>query len=56
MVVVRDGFDESVATILLDTFLHAQPAWEAVYGGYKPFYLADMRSWFHDLDQLPPGM
>jgi hypothetical protein len=40
---------------LLDAFLNFQPTWDSVYGGYKPYDLADMLSWFHDLDQLPPG-
>ncbi|MDX6294838.1 MAG: hypothetical protein QOH50_3913 [Kribbellaceae bacterium] len=55
MVVVRDGFDKDIRATLLDAFLNFQPTWDSVYGGYKPYYLADILSWFHDLDQLPPG-
>ena len=53
LVTVRDGFDEETAALLTATFLQFSPEWEAVYGGYKPFYRADLQRWFHDLDQLP---
>jgi phosphonate transport system substrate-binding protein len=55
LVVVRDGFDQDIRATLLDAFLNFQPPWDSIYGAYKPYYLADMLSWFHDLDQLPPG-
>jgi phosphonate transport system substrate-binding protein len=55
VVSVSVDFDEEKATLLSDVFLQFSPRWDAVYGGYKPFYLADMHHWFHDLDQLPPG-
>jgi hypothetical protein len=52
-VTVRDGFDTDTAALLADTFLQFSPEWEAVYGGYKPFYRADLQHWFHELDGLP---
>jgi hypothetical protein len=29
------------------------PPWNTVYGGFKPFYYADVHSYFHDLGQMP---
>jgi phosphonate transport system substrate-binding protein len=56
LVVVRRNLDETIAKTLLDTLVTWVPKWEAVYGAFRPFYYADVHSFFHDLDQLPAGM
>jgi phosphonate transport system substrate-binding protein len=56
LVVVRRNLDETIAKTLLDALVTWVPKWEAVYGAFRPFYYADVHSFFHDLDQLPAGM
>ena len=56
VLVVREGLEESICEMLLDALLAWVPRWEAVYGGFKPFYYADMHPFFHALDELPPDM
>jgi phosphonate transport system substrate-binding protein len=55
MIVARDGIDEEVRKKLLERLIQWSPKWEAVYGPFKPFFLAEVFSFFHDLDALPPG-
>ena len=55
VVIVRDGLDEAICRTLLDALLAWAPRWEAVFGGFKPFYYCDVHPFFHDLDALPPG-
>jgi hypothetical protein len=56
IVLVRQDLDETICKTLLDALLAWVPAWEAVYGSFKPYYYADAHPFFHDLDTLPPGM
>ena len=56
VVLAREGLDEAATETLMEALLAWFPDWRAVYGGFKPFYLADVRSWFHDLDALPVGV
>jgi ABC-type phosphate/phosphonate transport system substrate-binding protein len=53
LVVVRQDLDEALGKVLLDALVSWVPKWEAVYGAFRPFYYADVQSFFHDLDQLP---
>jgi phosphonate transport system substrate-binding protein len=53
LIVVRQDFDEKVGKTLLDALVAWAPKWEGVYGPFKPYYLADVFSFYHDLDQLP---
>jgi phosphonate transport system substrate-binding protein len=52
-VVVRQDLDDALGKVLLDALVSWVPKWEAVYGAFRPFYYADVQSFFHDLDQLP---
>ena len=52
VVLIREDLDNKVRDKLSHALLAWAPKWEAVYGGFKPFYYADMHHWFHDLDQL----
>ena len=56
LVVVRQDLDEPLGKALLDALVSWVPKWEAVYGAFRPFYYADVQSFFHDLDQLPPDL
>jgi ABC-type phosphate/phosphonate transport system substrate-binding protein len=56
VVVISQGLDEAICKTLLDALLATTPPWEAVYGGFKPFYYADVHPFFHDLDGLPSEM
>ena len=56
VVIAREGLDASVRQAFLDALLAWVPAWDTVYGGFKPFYHADVHAYFHDLDQLPDGL
>jgi phosphonate transport system substrate-binding protein len=56
LVVVRQDLDEALGKALLEALLSWVPKWEAVYGAFRPFYYADVQSFFHDLDQLPPDL
>ncbi|HEY2540474.1 MAG TPA: PhnD/SsuA/transferrin family substrate-binding protein [Stellaceae bacterium] len=56
LVVVRQGLDEAVSKTLLDALVSWVPKWDAVYGAFRPYFYADVHHFFHDLDQLPPGM
>jgi phosphonate transport system substrate-binding protein len=53
LVVVRQDLDDALGKVLLDALVSWVPKWEAVYGAFRPFYYADVQSFFHDLDQLP---
>ncbi len=56
VVVARESLDDDVARSLLDALVSWQPAWEAVYGAFRPYYFADVQHFFHDLDRLPAGV
>ena len=56
VVVVREGLDEAIYKTLFDALLAWTPTWDAVYGGFKPFYCADVHPFFHDLNELPSNM
>jgi ABC-type phosphate/phosphonate transport system substrate-binding protein len=53
VVVVSEGLDESIRRKLLDALIFWIPSWEGVYGAFRPYYYADVQSFFHELDQLP---
>jgi len=55
MIVMREGIDEEVSKQLLHRLIEWSPKWEAVYGPFKPYLLAEVFSFFHDLDALPSG-
>lgn len=56
LVVVRQALDEAISKTLLDALVSWVPKWDAVYGAFRPYFYADVHHFFHDLDQLPPGM
>ena len=53
VVIAREGLDGAVRQAFLDALLAWTPPWDTVYGGFKPFYYADVHAYFHDLEQLP---
>jgi hypothetical protein len=56
VVVAREDLDPALKNQLLEALVDWLPEWSAVYGGFKPYYVADMEYWFHLLDQLPEGL
>ncbi len=56
VILVREDLDRGIREKLLSALLAWAPEWKAVYGGFKPYYYADVHHWFHDLDQLPAGV
>jgi phosphonate transport system substrate-binding protein len=56
VVVVREGLDEAISKTLLDALLAWIPAWDGVYGAFKPFYYAGVHPFFHALDGLPSNL
>jgi phosphonate transport system substrate-binding protein len=52
-VVVREDVDERACEALLKALVRWMPPWQNVYGAFKPFYLADVVRFFHELDGLP---
>jgi hypothetical protein len=54
--VVRENLDEAICKMLLNALVAWTPKWEAVYGAFRPYYYADVQSFFHDLDELPADM
>ncbi len=55
VIVVRANMDGAVCATLTDALLGWVPAWEAVYGPFRPYYNAEVHHFFHDLKQLPSG-
>ena len=55
VVVARSDLEPSIRETLLAALLAWVPVWEAVYGPFRPFYNAEIHSFFHDLGQLPAG-
>ena len=53
VMLVPAAMDPEIRQAFLEALLEYAPPWEAVYGGFKPYYHADMVPWFHDLDSLP---
>ena len=53
VVIVRQTLDLETTPKLLDALVAWMPHWEAVYGAFRPYYFADVQSFFHDLMQLP---
>lgn len=45
-----------MAGIAVDALLTWVPRWECIYGAFRPCCRADVHRFFHDLDQLPPGL
>ena len=55
VVIVRRDLDEATCKTLLDALVAWMPKGQAVYGAFRPYYYADVQSFFHDLNGLPPG-
>ncbi len=53
VVIARHDLDPAVRAAFLDELLAWTPPWNTVYGGFKPFYAADVHAFFHDLGELP---
>ena len=53
ILVVRNKLDPKVVATLRDHLLHYVPEWTNVYGAFRPFYFADVHTFYRLLSQLP---
>ncbi len=53
ILIVRNNLDPKVVSTLRDHLLHYVPEWTNVYGAFRPFYFADVQTFYHELSQLP---
>jgi len=53
ILVVHKKLDEKICKTLLDYLLTWQPEWKNVYGAFRPYYFADVETFYHDLSELP---
>ncbi len=54
VIVVRHDLDEGIKKTMLDACLEWTPPWkDKIFGAFRPYYYADVHTFFHDLDQLP---
>lgn len=56
VIVARRDLDEKVRRTLLQALIDWRPDWDALYGPFKPFAMADLHSLFHDASQLPSDL
>ncbi len=56
VVIVRETLDGAVCKKLLDALISWMPEWEGVYGAFRPYYYADVQSFYHDISQLPANI
>jgi phosphonate transport system substrate-binding protein len=52
LIVARKRLDEQLSASLTNALVTWAPPWNGLYGPFRPYYLADVFSFYHDLDQL----
>ena len=53
ILVVRKDLDPMVVNTLREHLLSYVPDWMNVYGAFRPYYFADVQTFYHQLCQLP---
>jgi ABC-type phosphate/phosphonate transport system substrate-binding protein len=53
VLIVRKDLSPEVATLFREHLLSYMPNWKNVYGAFRPFYFADIQTFYHQLCQLP---
>jgi ABC-type phosphate/phosphonate transport system substrate-binding protein len=53
VLIVRKDIRPDVATSLRENLFSYVPDWNNVYGAFRPFYFADIQTFYHQLCQLP---
>jgi phosphonate transport system substrate-binding protein len=56
IVIIRQNLDEKISNLLLDKLLAWMPDWKDVYGAFRPYYYADVQTFYHYLNELPADM
>lgn len=51
--IVRKGLDPEVVSTFREHLLNYVPVWSNVYGAFRPYYFADVQTFYHQLSQLP---
>jgi ABC-type phosphate/phosphonate transport system substrate-binding protein len=55
VLVVRKDLSADVVATFQEHLLSYVPDWKNVYGAFRPFYFADIQTFYHQLCQLPEG-
>ncbi|MGF6771917.1 ABC-type phosphate/phosphonate transport system substrate-binding protein [Paraburkholderia sp. GAS199] len=53
VLIVRKDLNPGIIATFQDHLLSYRPDWNNVYGAFRPFYFADIQTFFHQLCQLP---
>jgi len=53
VLIVRKDLSPEVATTFREHLLSYMPDWNNVYGAFRPFYFADIQTFYHQICQLP---
>ncbi len=53
ILIIRKDLDPKVVATLRDHLLQYVPEWTNVYGAFRPFFFADVQTFYHQLSQLP---
>ena len=52
VVVARKDLDKEIRASLINALVTWAPKWNGLYGPFRPYYLAEVFSFYHDLDKL----
>jgi phosphonate transport system substrate-binding protein len=53
ILVIRKDLDPMIVNTLREYLLSYVPDWMNVYGAFRPYYFADVQTFYHQLSQLP---
>ena len=53
IVIVHHKLDEKTSNMLREKLLAWIPDWKDVYGAFRPYYFADVQTFYHSLSELP---
>jgi len=53
ILIVRKTLESNVVDTLREHLLSYKPEWTNVYGAFRPYYFADVQTFYHQLSQLP---
>jgi hypothetical protein len=52
VLIVRKDLDRGIVNAIQEHLLSYVPEWTKVYGAFRPFYFADVQTFYHHLDLL----
>ncbi len=53
ILIVRNDLDPKIVETLQEHLLRYIPEWTNVYGAFRPYFFADVQTFYHQLSQLP---